>query len=523
MKKPIIYQMLPRLWGNMNTNNTFNGSLEENGTGKFNNINKESLDYLKWMGCSHVWYTGVIRHSTKADSHPQFIKGNAGSPYAIKDYFDVNPYLAENEGKRMQEFEALIKRTHKAGLKVIIDFVPNHVARDYGKTVRRSKAPYVLGTSDDKNVHWSPDNDFFYYPGERLRLPNDAEYGDQAFYEYPAKATGNTFTPSPSENDWYETVKINYCNFHTSTWDKMAEIIRFWASKGVDGFRCDMVELVPSEFFQWLIPTMKQEFPDLIFIAEVYVKDLYRKYIEEVGFDYLYDKSGLYDSLRSIVEHQNSARAITNNWQFLGDLQPRMLNFLENHDEQRFASDFFGKDAYRSFAALYVSLFLNTSAFMLYFGEEVGEKGMDHEGFSGRDGRTTIFDWWSVKSLRDLYASIQKGKYTKSTDKVFKKYTKAMQLAASSKAVQEGSTYDLCWCNNESNGFNPDKHFAFLRHTEGETLLFVANFSYEPATIHINIPSHVFEHLGINDDKALKEGKTVKVQVDGFDGLSMQL
>ena len=338
-----------------------------------------------------------------------------------------------------------------------------------------------------------------------------------------AKATGNTFTPSPSENDWYETVKINYCNFHTSTWDKMAEIIRFWASKGVDGFRCDMVELVPSEFFQWLIPTMKQEFPDLIFIAEVYVKDLYRKYIEEVGFDYLYDKSGLYDSLRSIVEHQNSARAITSNWQFLGDLQPRMLNFLENHDEQRFASDFFGKDAYRSFAALYVSLFLNTSAFMLYFGEEVGEKGMDHEGFSGRDGRTTIFDWWSVKSLRDLYASIQKGKYTKSTDKVFKKYTKAMQLAASSKAVQEGSTYDLCWCNNESNGFNPDKHFAFLRHTEEETLLFVANFSYEPATIHINIPSHVFEHLGINDDKALKEGKTVKVQVDGFDGLSMQL
>lgn len=517
--KPIIYQMLPRLWGNINKGNVFNGSLEENGSGKFSNIDSRSLEYLKWLGCSHVWYTGVIRHSTLADSHPQFLKGKAGSPYAIKDYYDVNPYLADEPSRRMAEFEALVKRTHKAGMKVIIDFVPNHVARDYGKTVRRSKAAYILGANDDTSVHWSAENDFYYYPGQKLTLPVES---DDPYYEFPAKATGNAFTPSPGVNDWYETVKINYCDFHTGTWDKMAEIIRFWAGKGVDGFRCDMVELVPPQFFQWLIAEMKEEFPGLIFIAEVYSKELYSKYINEVGFDYLYDKSGLYDSVRAIVQGQCGAEVITSCWQSLGELQPRMLNFLENHDEQRFASDFFGKDASRSYAALYVSLMLNTSAFMLYFGEEMGEKGMDHEGFSGRDGRTTIFDWWSVKSLAELYRTIQEDKYKSLNNKVFKRYSEAMRFASSSKAIQEGLTYDLCWCNHNSSGFDSSRHFAFLRHTEGETLLIVANFSYEPVRMNIHIPAHAYEYLGINDKEGLSAGKNITVCIDGYDGKAIQ-
>ena len=282
MGKPIIYQILPRLWGNDNTAPVADGSLERNGTGHFSDIDDSSLEYFKWLGCSHVWYTGVIRHSTQASehgcipSHPQFVKGKAGSPYAICDYYDVNAYLADDPDKRMEEFEALVARTHSKGMKVIIDFVPNHVSRDYGK-VNMTPGHPVLGAEDDISVHWSENNDFIYYPGQQLVLPVPCPDGIGPYHEKPAMATGNNcYNPAPGINDWYETVKINYCDWHTGTWDKMLDIIRFWAGKGVDGFRCDMVELVPAEFFKWLIATVKKEYPSLIFIAEVYKNDLYR-------------------------------------------------------------------------------------------------------------------------------------------------------------------------------------------------------------------------------------------------------
>ena len=508
MAKSIIYQMLPRLWGNIKGRNIRSGSLAQNGCGKFSSIDHETLDYLKnGLGCTHVWYTGVIRHASEDSSHPQILKGRAGSPYAIKDYFDVNPYLADNEAKRMDEFESLVKRTHKAGLKVILDFIPNHVARDYGRTCRRSMAPYVLGTGDDKTQHWSPDNDFFYYPGQPLRLPNAADFAGNEFEENPAKATGNVFSPSPSANDWYETVKINYCDFHTSTWDKMAEVIRYWADKGVDGFRCDMVELVPPQFFEWLIAKMKIEFPHLIFIAEVYQKELYSKYIDQVGFDLLYDKSGLYDRLRSCVQWGAPASVCTNNWQELGALQPHMLNFLENHDEQRFASGFFGLDASQVFAPLDVSLFQNTASFMIYAGQEAGEKAADSEGFSGADGRTSIFDWWSVPALKWLWLRIHgekipsslsaKLKSSVSAEKLWKRYCEELRFATESAAVREGQTYDLCWCNLNSKGFNPDKHYVWLRHSGNETILFAANFDSSEAVMDINVPDSACEFLGI--------------------------
>jgi len=420
--------MLPRLWGNGTVRPKKNGTLTDNGTGKFSDIDNDTLEYLKWLGCSHVWFTGVLRHSTQASengcipSHPQFVKGKAGSPYAICDYYDVNAYLADDPDNRMQEFEALVKRTHDAGLKMIIDFVPNHVSRDYAKVSPVPGHP-VLGSDDDRNVHWKETNDFFYYPGQKLVLPTETPCGMNPYEECPAMATGNNcYSPTPGINDWYETVKINYGDSHTPTWDKMYDIIDFWAGKGVDGFRCDMVELVPPEFFRWLIAKVKSVYPSVIFIAEVYKKELYGEYIRRIGFDYLYDKSGLYDTLRTVVEKNvnddgmpvelwQSAMGITRNWQFLGDIQPYMLNFLENHDEQRFASDFFGRSAKNTFAPLYVSLYLNTSPFMIYFGEEIGECGMDEEGFSGRDGRTTIFDWWSVSSVRRLRKLIKSGEY----------------------------------------------------------------------------------------------------------------
>ena len=553
MQKPIIYQMLPRLWGNSNESPVKGGTLSENGTGKFSDIDTATLEYLKWLGCSHVWFTGILRHSTQTSeagctpSHPQFVKGNAGSPYAICDYYDVNAYLADDPDKRMEEFEALIKRSHDAGLKVIMDFVPNHVSRDYGK-VNPSKGHPVLGAEDDRSVHWRPENDFFYYPGQRLTLPSPVPAGYEPYEEFPAMATGNNcYNANPGVNDWYETVKINYGDDHTPTWDKMYDIIDFWASKGVDGFRCDMVELVPKSFMKWMIAKAKAAHPSVIFIAEVYKKEEYNEYIRSVGFDYLYDKSGLYDTLKSIVDKSvndngmpvelwQSTSGITRNWQFLSDLQPYMLNFLENHDEQRFASEFFGGDAMKTLAPLYVSLFLNTAPFMIYFGEEVGEKGMDHEGFSGRDGRTTIFDWWSVASVRRLRKMISSGAY-KTLDagkiamaglergeaELFCRFAEAIRTAAADEAVRKGSTYDLCYCNMSSDGFDKNRHFAFLRDYEEHTLLIATNFSQYEAKMKLVIPEHAFDWMGIPVTEDLHPGKTIEVTVPPMDGVIVSL
>lgn len=553
MNKPIIYQMLPRLWGNDTVRPKKNGSLEDNGTGKFSDIDRATLEYLKWLGCSHVWFTGIVRHSTQASeegcipSHPQFVKGKAGSPYAICDYYDVNPYLADDPSKRIEEFENLIQRSHDAGLKVIMDYVPNHVSRDYGKVTSTPGHP-VLGSDDDKTVHWKSENDFFYYPGQALTLPTPVPKGMKPYYEMPAMATGNNcYTPDPGVNDWYETVKINYGDSHTATWDKMLDILLYWAAKGVDGFRCDMVELVPAEFMKWLIAEVKKQYPSVIFIAEVYKKELYGEYVRSVGFDYLYDKSGLYDTLRTVVEKNaedngmpvelwQSATGITRNWQFLSDLQPYMLNFLENHDEQRFASDFFGKDASRTFAPLYVSLFLNTAPFMVYFGEEVGEKGMNEEGFSGKDGRTTIFDWWSISSIRRLrqvirtgeYKTLETGKLVKAGMKkeeaeIFCRFAKVLRFAAEDEAVRKGTTYDLCYCNMSSDGFDKNRHFVFLRDYEEHTLLIAVNFSGKDASMKISIPEHAFEWMGIPVTEDLHPGTEIEMTVPAYDGFILEL
>ena len=541
MGKVIIYQMLPRLWGNIGGENIKNGTLKDNGCGKFSSIDTISLEYLRSLGVSHVWYTGIIRHATAEDSDgctpssADWVKGRAGSPYSITDYYDVNPYLADEPENRMEEFHKLVERTHAAGLKVIIDFVPNHVARDYGRFAAAHPAPTgmaALGESDDKSVHWKDSNDFFYYPGIPLALPIQ----NQTYMEMPAMASGNSYTSSPGVNDWYDTIKLNYCDSHTETWEKMYDIVNFWAGQGVDGFRCDMVELVPQAFFKWLISRIKKGRPNLLFVAEVYQKTLYSKYIREIGFDLLYDKSGIYDTLRTIVEKNakdsgvpvedwQSAKRITWNWQSLGDLQPYMLNFLENHDEQRFASDFFGCDARNSYAALYTALYMNNAPFMLYAGEEVGERGMDNEGFSGRDGRTSIFDWWAPSSLTRLYKFIhgEKKALTPEEETMLDTYRKALKFAAEDNAVSKGTFYDLCYCNYASDGFNPDRHFAFLRDFEDETLLIVCNFSKNDADMKISIPEHAFNWMKMPESEEFNHTTPVSVHVPATNGVIIKL
>ena len=536
MGKEIIYQLLPRLWGPGREDRIPGGDLSRNGCGTFADIDGATLAYLAGLGVRWIWLTGVIRHATRCStngctpSSAMWVKGEAGSPYAITDYFDVNPYLARDPDRRMEEFQALVGRIHAAGMRVMVDFVPNHVARDYGRFARREDD---LGSGDDPTVHWRAENDFFYYPGQDLQLPVSV---DDGYRERPAKASGNCYSPAPGVNDWYDTVKLNYCPYHTHTWDKMERILLFWAGLGVDGFRCDMVELVPVEFFRWVIPHVKERFPDRVFLAEVYDKSAYDRYLQEAGFDWLYDKSGLYDALWDIVRYHTgdsgaapepwqSARRITANWQQMGDRQARLLHFLENHDEPRFASAFFGREAGHVFAALHVSLLLNTGPFLLYAGQEAGEEGMDREGFSGQDGRTSIFDWWSPDAIRRLWRHIHGEAEALSPDRLalLARYRRLLRLAATDPAISHGGMYDLAWCNEDAPGFNPDVHAAFLRHSEDHTLLIISNFSSREARMEIRIPPHAFAWMERAGTPGFNPRTPVRVCVPAMDGVILEL
>ncbi len=511
MEKIVIYQVFTRLFGNSKTARVPNGDLETNGVGKMADFTAKVLEQIRSLGATHIWYTGLIEHATQTDysaygirpDHPAVVKGKAGSPYAIKDYYDIDPDLATDVTRRMKEFENLVQRTHRAGLKMIIDFVPNHVARQYNS----DNAPVGvenLGEGDCTDCSFSTQNNFYYIPGTQL----NAQFDLQGYAESPAKATGNdVFSAYPGVNDWYETVKLNYGVDYMGgraqhfdpvpdTWHKMRDILLFWAGKKVDAFRCDMVEMVPVDFWHWAIPQVKAQYPDIIFIAEVYNPAEYRSYLHHGKFDYLYDKVGLYDTLKAVTNDWISAQNITFSWQQVEGIREHMLNFLENHDEQRLASPFFAGDAQKGKAPLLVSALMYTNPMMIYFGQELGEKGMDEEGFSGMDGRTTIFDYWTVDTIHRWRAG---GKFTKANlteDEVALQayYAKVLKICNSSSAVREGKFYDLMYVNPQL-----QRQYVFFRHTEEETLLVVANFAQHRADVSLCVPAHLFEYFRLEE------------------------
>ena len=514
-RKIIIYQVFTRLFGNRNTARVPNGTLRVNGTGKMSDFDAERLRRIHGMGFTHVWYTGVIRHATATDyskhgiprQHPSVVKGVAGSPYAITDYYDIDPDLADDIDQRMNEFQQLVDRTHQAGMKVIIDFVPNHVAREY-HSIMKPEGVRDLGEDDDTGKHFSPSNNFYYCPGQSFVSPAQPKEGEEPYVENPAKCTGNDrFDNCPGRNDWYETVKLNYgidyCDaggrsYHfdpvPNTWVKMTDILLYWASKDIDGFRCDMAEMVPPAFWAYATHIVKERFPRIVFIGEVYDTNQYRTYIQS-GFDYLYDKVGMYDCLRDVICDRRPASSITYYWQHVDDIRQHMLYFLENHDEQRIASDFFCGSGEKAIPAVIVAALMGNNPFMVYAGQEFGERGMDAEGFSGRDGRTTIFDYWCVDTIRRGY--FDRRHLTPDELHLQLKYQQILHIANREAAVREGEFFDLMYVNPQTWKFNPRHEFAFLRKFEDEVLLVVVNFGGDRVNTSVNIPAHAFDYLGL--------------------------
>lgn len=555
--KFVIYQAFVRYFGNRNRNNVYYGSLDENGCGKFNDFTVLALEEIKKLGVDYIWFTGVLEHATMTDytrfgikmDDPDVVKGRAGSPYAVKDYYDVSPDLAENVANRMGEFEALVERVHAAGMKVLIDFVPNHVARTYNSDQTIHSVQH-LGVNDNTSLAFHPENDFYYLVNSHFEVPAGYDPGGSAFQhplkdgkfeEFPAKATGNdVFSHKPSIHDWFETIKLNYGvdyesqtkHFHPTppVWTKLREILLFWAGKGVDGFRCDMAEMVPVEFWHWLITGLKKKYPELIFIAEAYDKNVYRNLIVNGKFDYLYDKVGFYDLVKALI--RNDENVDTNDFANLllenEGIEDHLLRFLENHDEIRIASPHFAGNPWLAVPAMVLAATWSTGPVMIYNGQELAESAIDAEGFSGDDGRSSIFDYWGIASLQNWMngGKFDGGGLSEEQKMLRSFYEKLLQFTRQSTAIRNGKCIELSKGN---------KTYAYLRQDQTQKLLIVLNFNRYAQSIQIPTKNIHFEHFAFSENTTLldmlsqtpvplgQEGDCLNIQLPSTSAVILQV
>lgn len=522
-----IYQLFVRTFGNKNKDVVFDGDKSQNKCGTFADINDKALDALMALGITHIWLTGVIRHSSMTaypelgikSSNPLITKGKAGSPYSIMDYYDIDPDLAVNPKNRMEEFEDVMQRIHDKGLKVIIDFIPNHLAREY-KSLCKPMYVEDFGVNDNKNIAFAKDNNFYYCPNQQLVIPGqqttvtelvEVPWLRQAqptqFLEFPAKASGNdVFSPNPSVNDWYDTVKLNYgVDYQNNnrcfepipnTWYKMLDIMTYWCEKGVDGFRVDMAEMVPVEFWRWSINMLRENY-EPIMIAEIYQPHLYKEFIY-AGFDYLYDKVGLYNTLENIYRYGQRADSITKVWNDLQGLGDVMLRFMENHDELRLASEHFIGDAFKALPAVAMAALMNRGPFMIYNGQESGENAKGAPGFSGDDGRTSIFDYTVMPKHQNWMADgrFDGSDFTDEQKRLFNFYSELLNFRLNSSAINKGAFYDLMWVNPWYSNFDPQYVYAFLRYHDEDRLLVVVNFNQnESRYCEVKISEDAVEYM----------------------------
>jgi glycosidase len=520
-----IYQVFTRLFGNTNANNKPWGTREENGVGKFDDFTDEALEAIKDLGITHIWYTGVLHHAMVTDyseigvpgDDPDVVKGRAGSPYSVKDYYNVNPDLAMDPSKRLEEFEALIERTHRHGMKVIMDIVPNHVARAY-QSISKPEGVEDFGASDDLGREYKRDNNFYYIPGQSFRVPEwrdgyhvlggeDHPKANGYFQEDPAKWTGNgSRSPQPDMNDWYEAVKINFgvdpdgehdfdalpegydhepFQVHyefwkdkqvPDSWLKYREIVLYWLDMGVDGFRYDMAEMVPVEFWSYLNSAIKMANPDAFLLAEIYQPHIYRDYLAKGKMDYLYDKVQLYDSLKSIMQGHGSTDAIVQIQDELADIEHHMLHFLENHDEQRIASPEFAGDARLGMPAMVVSATIGSSPTMLYFGQHVGEPGAEEPGF-GAPSRTSIYDYIGVPAhQRWMNEGKFDGAELSSEERDLNEFYATLLNFTKNSSALTGEYREIHSFNRERTQWYNDRVFSYVRWKEQDRLVIVANF-----------------------------------------------
>ncbi len=547
-KKEVVYQVFTRLFGNKNTTNKPWGTIEENGVGKFNDFTDKALKEIKDLGVTYIWYTGVPHHALVRDytqygisnDDPEVVKGRAGSPYAVKDYYNVNPDLAVDPAKRLEEFEALLARTHKNGLKVLIDIVPNHIARKYeGKS--NPKGVRDFGADDNKNVEYDRNNNFYYIPGQPFQVPTSDSYQplngekspliDGKFEENPAKWTGNgSKLAKPDINDWYETVKINYgvrpdgtkdfpelpAGFDQkdykehfafwkdkdvpSSWKKFRDIALYWTAKGIDGFRYDMAEMVPYEFWSYMNSSIKMKNPKAFLLAEVYNPKEARNYIRLGKMDYLYDKVMLYDKLKEVIQGKSLPDPISDIQRENADIEHHLFHFLDNHDEQRLASPEFAGTPEKGKPLMVVSTTISTSPTMVYFGQEVGEAGNENGGF-GTHSRTSIFDYVGVPNHQRWMngGKFDGGQLSQSEKDLRDFYKRLLNFSINSSALM-GKYQEIQTVNRQGTAGYDSGIYSFVRWSATQKLIVVTNFSdLTTSTFELKVPANVIASWKLKD------------------------
>jgi glycosidase len=555
--KIVVYQVFTRLFGNDNTTNKPWGTIEENGVGKFEDFTEQALEEIKALGATHIWYTGIPHHAVIRDytaygislDDPDVVKGRAGSPYAVKDYYSVNPDLATDPANRMAEFEALVARTHAQGLKLIIDIVPNHVARKY-EGLNNPEGISDFGADDDTSVEYRRDNNFYYIPGKDFKVPEPLggyeplggephPLADGTFDESPAKWTGNgSREAQPHFHDWYETVKVNYgirpdgskdfpelpadyaerdYREHFKFWEdkdvpnswiKFRDIALFWIDKEVDGFRFDMAEMVPVEFWSYMNSAIKMKNPDAFLLAEIYNPQEYRNYIHLGKMDYLYDKVELYDTLKNIMQGKGSTDHIDEIQRGLADIEHHMLHFLENHDEQRIASPEFLGNPFHAQPGMVVSATIGTSPTMIYFGQEVGEPGAEDAGF-GQPSRTSIFDYIGVPQHQKWYnhGKVDGGQLNEEEQRLRDFYKRLLNLTIQSPALT-GEFYGIHSHNRQHTEWYNDRVYSFARWNDGQKLIIISNFDVNDAFgFDLELPEEIVQKWDLQNGEIQLEEK----------------
>ncbi len=544
--KAVIYQVFTRLFGNRNTTNKPWGTIEENGVGKFNDFTDEALEGIKEFGTTHIWYTGVPHHAVVRDytaygisnDDPDVVKGRAGSPYAVKDYYTVNPDLAEDPANRLEEFKALVDRTHRHGMKVMIDIVPNHVARAY-HSISKPDGVRDFGADDDKRNTYRRDNNFYYMVGESFRVPDGTvplngearPLADGRFDETPAKWTGNgSRLAQPNPHDWYETVKVNYgvrpdgthdfpslpnslrgASFEEharfwrgkdvpDSWIKFRDIALYWLDFGVDGFRFDMAEMVPVEFWSYMNSSIKTKNPDAFCLAEIYNRDQYRNFIQLGLMDALYDKVDFYDTMKRIMQGHAPTSDLLPIIETLGDIDPHMLRFLENHDEQRMACPDFAGDAAMGKPAMTVSALSGRGPSLLYFAQALGEAADRDAGF-GTASRTTIFDYWGLENLNRWAnnGAYDGGQLTDAEKTLRMHYTTLLSFSADNAALT-GSYMDLHKHNLAHTENYGEKLFSFARWFADSKIVVLTSFERKKSTrVELRLPEELIQKWQLQD------------------------
>lgn len=553
--KPVIYQLVVRYFGNTSGANAIDGELRKNGCGKFDDINDRALAELVRLGVTHVWLMGVFRQATLTDHSsiglpadpPEVVKGVAGSFYAVRDYADVCPDYAVNPVRRMAEFEALVERIHAAGLRVLIDFIPNHVSRNY------SSDTFPFGRGDDQSKFFDPQNHFYYLPDppkRALSLPRPSTWNppgivfggrfqpEDGSTGHTPKATGGddygrVVDTQLTESLWYETIKLNYgFNFAEQrgyydpvprTWTMVDAILAYWQRKGVDGFRCDFAHYVPQEAWAYLIAQARERRRDAFFIAEAYpfagsldpVHD--QRQLIAAGFDAVYHWTS-YNALKGVYQGLG-LNAYEREMAALGDAErPHYLEYLENHDERRIGSSVVlgagpGDSGFGSSAASYqlapLQLLYGPGPVLIFNGQEVGEPGSGATGFKGDNGRTTIFDYWRMPTFaRWVNGYAYDGGQLEPAEKRLRRYYADLLALCRHPAVLGSGYWGLRYCNRADQvpGAS-DRLYPFARFAPGtgQLVVIVANFRpNSPDSGRVRVPRELGAAVGLPNAGSLQ-------------------